>query len=276
MSQNIFFQDTFTGFRKFIVNIFSFYIRVSPVEIGKGIIKRNIIKKLLPARPLVFTAISPTGAKINFEYQSDIGSGIYMTRKFFETNEISEFYRHIKNGVILDIGANIGIYTTSLGVATKNKNEIWCFEPVKSNVVMLKSNIDLNNLTNVKIYNTALGEFEGKIEINLSADSAYSSIKDLTRYKSSVTETVSIVPLDKIWAENKFPVIDAIKIDVEGAEIEVLKGALGLIEKNNPVILIEANDSEFLNKLVSFLEPLGYNYSQPKGFEKWNFLFVHK
>ena len=65
-----------------------------------------------------------------------------------------------------------------------------------------------------------------------------------------------------------------IKIDVEGAEAQVLEGAQELIERDKPHLLLEANSADHLDLLVSWLGPRGYSFYQPPGFAAWNYLFT--
>ena len=65
-----------------------------------------------------------------------------------------------------------------------------------------------------------------------------------------------------------------VKIDVEGAELDVLRGAGELLRQAGPALLLEANDAAALDRLQQQLAPLGYRFTQPPGFAVHNYLAV--
>jgi hypothetical protein len=85
---------------------------------------------------------------------------------------------------------------------------------------------------------------------------------------------VRAVTLDALWAEHGEPELSAVKIDVEGAEPAVLRGATRLLEPWHPAVLIEANDDALRDVQTALLEPLGYRRTHPDGFSAYNYLFV--
>jgi FkbM family methyltransferase len=76
--------------------------------------------------------------------------------------------------------------------------------------------------------------------------------------------------LDNIWVEAGRPTVSVLKVDVEGAELEVLMGAQQMMESCHPTLLCEANSIEHLHRLSDYLRVRGYDVYQPHGFERWN------
>jgi FkbM family methyltransferase len=184
-------------------------------------------------------------------YHSDLGT--FYIRKgtldfqfgnsAYEWN-VKEFVNmHIsKCNKFLDIGANIGTYTILFGKAGL---EGCSFEPVNENFNALKKNVELNNIKNkVKLFKLGLGEFSENDEfifdpINTGA-THLSSIDNPNAIKGK-KEIVSIVPFDSIYSSCEFDTNkDTIlmKIDVEGMELSVIKGAANFLKEFPEIIMV--------------------------------------
>ncbi len=162
----------------------------------------------------------------------------------------------------IDIGANIGLWSRDL---SKYFNKLVCFEPNPLCQEYLKNNISMNNS---KIYNYALGEYEESKNLILHpTNSGASSFVNRTKLgkKDDGTkiygEFPKETPMAKVGVKKldtfNFNNIDFIKIDVQGFELNVLKGANKTLKKNNPVLCIEEDDSK--NSLViPYLEELNF------------------
>lgn len=139
-----------------------------------------------------------------------------------------------KNEYAVDIGSNYGIYSF---LFSKFFKKVESFEPIK------KHFIETNNLfSNVKVYNYALGnkEYYGNINvpiINNRLIYGFSSIH--TTFENSISEKIYVKKFDKIF---KCKSLAFMKIDVEGYEVEVIKGALESIKKFKPIIMVEIED----------------------------------
>jgi FkbM family methyltransferase len=251
------------------------YLRLSPLERGKGLLTRLFLTPFMPLPPASFVAYLPGGARIALEYRETLGL-ITLLHGGFELAETRRLCTGVKPGTcVIDVGANVGVFTVSLGSALRSSGTAWAFEPLPSNVERLKQNIRLNDLGNVTVYPLALGNRKGEVIFHLSDDPAFHSIVAVApRRDSGRTVKVRIDRLDNIWHEAGCPPVSLIKIDVEGAELQVLEGAQDLILRNKPDLLLEANSPDHLATLVNWLAPRGYTYFQPPGFTSWNYLFT--
>ena len=140
------------------------------------------------------------------------------------------------NHVFVDVGANVGKYTV---LAARLCGKVYAVEPDPDNLVALVANIMLNNAAGrVMVICKALGAKPGTAR--LSQSGAQSRI---TSSDEGGTIVVDVTTLDECC-----PDADIVKIAVEGYELEVIRGALRIIESRRPVLLIEHHDYIFGNK----------------------------
>jgi FkbM family methyltransferase len=164
-------------------------------------------------------------------------------------------YFSLRDGVFIDIGANIGRYVIIVSKHLKSGSVI-AIEPEKNNFEILKKNIGLNKLSNVILKNLACSDKVGKIYFYIDGfSSGGHSIKPKKGFRKIYVKTSRV---DRILAELKIKRVDLIKIDVEGAEAEVLKGAIKTLKKYHPKIIFEAWEDKKLKIVKDILDPLGY------------------
>lgn len=158
--------------------------------------------------------------------------------------------KYISSGEnILDIGANIGNH--SVFFATEcGANHVFSFEPQKDVFEILNKNISLNGLQDVcTTYNMALGAGKGNAKI-----ASYNRNNcGGTSFAMDNGGNVTVISVD----EMDFPEIGFVKIDVEGFEYDVLKGAERFLRNMNPVIYIEIKEENF-NKVNGLMNSYGY------------------
>jgi FkbM family methyltransferase len=248
------------------------YLKSFPIQRGKGIVLRNVLLPLLPPVPETFETSVPGGARLRLQFREVVGLSTLMGGGF-ETAEIEYVRAHLKpSDTFIDVGANAGLYTMAMaGVVGR----VMAYEPLPENFERLRANIKLNNFSNVESFLMALGDHDGKAELKSANDPGYHSIVAVSEQRADGGSlTVPIARMDTVWHEAGSPFVSAIKIDVEGAELLVLKGAETVLSACRPLFLIEANTRDHLNRLKAWLEPRGYRYHQPAGFKAWNYAFV--
>ncbi|HRS54136.1 MAG TPA: FkbM family methyltransferase [Bacteroidales bacterium] len=172
-----------------------------------------------------------------------------------------------KKGIILDIGANIGVMSVYLSKKLP-ESKIFAFEPVPTNIKVLKKIIKYYKLPNVKIFEFALGNYDGETEMILPIISnvkmqGLSYVKQENNYypndNGGIKYTVPIKRLDSLeeLINVKLP-ITGIKIDVENFEYFVLLGGKELIQKHHPVIYAELWNNKNKDNSLALLQELGY------------------
>jgi len=171
-----------------------------------------------------------------------------------------------EDGIILDLGANIGV--TSYHLAKKNPDSVvFSFEPLAQNMNTLKRIKKRFKLNNINEFQVAVGEQSGEIEmimpvINNVPMHGLSHVvhEENTENNKGFRYKVPMICLDNFENLNKNKErITAIKIDVENFEYFVLKGGEQLIQKNQPVIYCELWDNDNRKKCISLLNNLGYS-----------------
>lgn len=162
------------------------------------------------------------------------------------------------NSNVLNVGANIGLYTIISGVICKNGN-VFAFEPSQMNFKRLENNVLLNNLNNIHTYNLAAGEKNSVMKLfrdnlNPKLDSHF-TLSNEGKTDSEIIGNVSVVALDTLLQE--FPPFDLIIIDVEGHELDLIKGARTLI-KINKKSLIMMEVTKHNNEILELMKELGF------------------
>lgn len=177
-------------------------------------------------------------------------------------NQIKNYIN--QNGVILDVGANVGGLTLPFAKILAPLGKVYAFEPDLQIIDQLKKNIEINDLKNVTIVPMALQENQDIQEIEFiqrrkndedgRINKGLSTIQKIDNdYKKSFKlkkQIVKCTTIDYFVKKEKIERLDLIKLDVEGAEYRVLKGGIKTIQKNLPIIVYES--SSIHDKVFNF------------------------
>jgi FkbM family methyltransferase len=248
------------------------YINHVPLDRGKGVLSRLLLKPLLPPLPNEFDAVLPGNGTIRLRYREVLGFSTLVSGSFeaAETQFLCGFAR--PGTVAVDVGANVGVFTIPLAQAVGPAGRVLAFEPAPENYARLRANVLRNQLANVRVYEVALGSTQGKATLALAPDPAFHSLAE--RQEEDTFLEVAVAPLDAFWNPETDHAVSVLKIDVEGTELDVLHGAKRVVEAARPVVLAEARNEGKLEELVEFFRPLGYRHWQPPEFRPWNHAFV--
>lgn len=156
--------------------------------------------------------------------------------------------RYLKPGdVFIDVGANIGLHTLSAARAMEGEGRIIAFEPFDPTIQLLKKTLWLNGYSKItETHQAAVSNHAGHQLLYLGETCGYHSIFPLSTSEEPIGVEVPVVTLDNTIDENLC--IKLIKIDVEGAEIEVIEGARQIIENNTDIGLIVEFGSSHLSR----------------------------
>ncbi len=184
----------------------------------------------------------PSGTWWLFE-MNFIGSSIL--EGGYENAECNFERRFLKPGMtVLDIGAHCGFHTLVHSKSVGPRGRVLAFEPSRSNRKRLRVNLAMNFCRNVNVLPWALGEEDGSATLYVvEGNTVLNSLRPQANAKSATPTRVAVRPLDGVLGELRVAKVDFIKLDVEGAELAVLRGAarlLGTVPR--PVILCEVQE----------------------------------
>ncbi len=195
----------------------------------------------------------------HYQYFCRIGKGDFLPGH--ESHIVGRFAPK-EGDVVVDIGAHIGRYTITSSKQVGNTGHVVAIEADPENFQILKRNIALNNLRNVLALNYAV--FSTRMRMKLyeqSASAKYNSIMLTRAGKTNNYVEVNADTLDNILEINGIKRVNWIKIDVEGAEFEVLKGAIKTLSYENVSLLIEIHnigDPTHHDNIIDFLKYHNY------------------
>jgi FkbM family methyltransferase len=167
--------------------------------------------------------------------------------------------------VCYDVGANLGFFSVLLGRLAGPSGLIYAFEPVPRNAAMIERNARLNRMRNIKVLSVALSRTDGRGELLLARHVGGAVLRgagvpvDLAGHA-----TVETCAIDTLVGSRKIEPPDVVKIDVEGAEMDVLRGMERVLRARAPVVVLELDDEteaaceEKIALCRSFLGSLGY------------------
>ena len=173
----------------------------------------------------------------------------------YEMGKRKAFERIINPGaVVYDIGANVGYFSLLSAVLVGSGGFVYAFEPLPRNVEFLRKHIKLNKLNNIQVVDAAVSDHTGEAWFNLGASSAMGHLSE------SGEVQVRLVSLDRLLSERLLKPPDFMKIDVEGAEYDVLCGAQEMIRAHRPVLFLDTHDRKAHDLTISFLSEQGYQF----------------
>jgi FkbM family methyltransferase len=207
--------------------------------------------------------------KLN-KVKTNIGISLYLDpldslalsyNRIYEPKETFLIQKTVKQGMrILDIGANIGYYTTIFSKFAGNGG-INAFEPDVQNFKILQRNCELNQCKNVNLHNVAIGNCNSQQKL-------YLSNKNHGDHRSYPTENyrdfieIKMVSVDHYLKSE--PNIDFIKMDIQGFEMSALEGMKNTLLKFKPILLLEIWPEALINNktdpkyMIAFIRNLGY------------------
>jgi FkbM family methyltransferase len=185
-----------------------------------------------------------------------------------DPNELAFVDRFLRPGMtFLDIGANDGLYTTLASKCIGPHGTVWAFEPSSRELSRLERNLELNHLT-ARVFPLALADSNGPAELKV-APYGHEGLNTLGSFVHEIDpgggEKVQLARLDDILEQNPLAHLDFIKLDVEGAELRALKGAVRALQRYRPVLLFEVSDAALREQggsaadLTAFLQAQNYD-----------------
>ncbi|AWK90046.1 FkbM family methyltransferase [Azospirillum thermophilum] len=165
--------------------------------------------------------------------------------------------------VVFDIGAYTGLYALTAARAAPAAR-IVAVEPVPANLARLKKNLEANGCDRAQAVHAAVLDRPGEVTVRRTDVREFlTSGASIVRHRPAEGVAEDIVPGvtgDDLLKLSGEAAVDLVKIDVEGAEAQVLSGMAGLLERCGPDLLIECLDEEAAGRVDAILRPLGYRF----------------
>ncbi len=247
-------------------------LRKIPNVPGKHFYSKKLIKPIINRLDAEQTLELNSGSsKIICRLRDWIPWNIYLHGSYIVEEAYEKFMLSYceQSKVIFDVGANIGYYTVQF--ANKTDGKVYAFEPMNYQYRMLLKNVEINELNNVYPVKKIVSDHNGIQRIYFSGmdNTAASSVI----VKTNQYEDAPSITLDQFCEENSIQSIDFLKIDVEGYEMNVLKGLSDMLGcLNVESIFIEIVEKHLQNagssseELVNYLKCLNYHgYSIKSG-----------
>ena len=169
--------------------------------------------------------------------------------------------RHLRPGMtFIDVGANKGDFTLLAARLAGNSGTVISIEPAPDNHSILQRSIELNDYTNIRVLHVALSDRDGTANLQIGSTSGSHTLSP--EFNGLRTVAVPTRTLDGVVAEQQLGSVDMIKIDVQGLELAVLRGASQTLRANPGIILLLdlPKQSEKRRAIGEYLAPFGFTY----------------
>ena len=223
----------------------------------------------LPTCELTLSTVRTSRAELRLLHVKGdyIPEKVVRERKFYE-NEFLELLEnfHQPETLIIDVGANVGNHT--LFFSKVLGATVLAFEPEPHNLLCLELNLQLNGVrTQVTTQRFALGDAVKQVELTMAIGQNFGSFSNMPELNPNHNPkpalpscTVPSRRLDEALADQPSALaVGLLKIDVEGMELEVLRGATATLREHRPLVAVECFNSQVLSQIDALLTPLGYS-----------------
>jgi FkbM family methyltransferase len=180
----------------------------------------------------------------------------------YEVSRVRAFANMVAQGaVVYDVGANVGIYSLLASLRAGRSGRVYAFEPLERNLQYLRRHISLNQLQNCTVLAEAVCNQDGTRSFSSAAlDSS------MARLSLEGELVVPSTTLDScIYGTRGLPPPDIMKIDVEGAELEVLEGSRRTLDEFHPAIFLEVHGTQLHADCRALLSKMGYHIDEAYG-----------
>jgi FkbM family methyltransferase len=161
--------------------------------------------------------------------------------------------------VVYDVGANVGFYTLLASRLVREKGWVYSFEPWPDNVALLNRHLQLNHVVNVTVIPAAVAAKSGEMRF------AQGEIHQQGRLSETGSLKVRVVSLDDLVLNGSARPPHVIKIDVEGAELDVIRGAENVLRTYKPIIFLATHSKDAHQGCCEFLLSRGYSLTSLSG-----------
>jgi len=227
---------------------------------------KTIVYKTIGPRIFYKTAILPDGRKIRVDSTDLLGKRLLEQKPTSDAFELNLIEKNLKPGdVCIDVGANIGLYSLTMSKIVGKDGKVFSFEPSSKTFGILQQNIKINSIKNIVANQMGVSDKVGSADFFVTLQSGLAGLGNTGRGTVVQKETVKLVTLDKYFEGQNIDKVNFLKIDVEGFEGQVLKGAERLLRAQDDLkIMVELDEKNFKSfgfdvaDSIRFLNSLGY------------------
>lgn len=178
--------------------------------------------------------------------------------------DIVEQFRPKTGDIVIDVGAAFGFYTIMAAKKVGQQGRVVAIEAQPDSFEMLNKNIKLNRLANIATLNYAV--YSKRTTLKLYG--SYSIIQERAGQSLQSYIEVSADTLDNLLRQMGIDEVNWIKVDVEGAELEVLKGAVGILSRSRDIALfVEVHSQDLVRPILELCESYGFRVEFEKTYE---------
>ena len=160
-------------------------------------------------------------------------SGIRFIKGTYEPKNVQAIQNTVQeNDIAYDVGAHVGYFSVLMGDIVGSGGRVIAFEPRGLNLGYLQRHVSVNNCDNIKIVSKALGDHSGHAKLETRTGSGTGYVSD------TGDEDIEITSIDELVESGALPPPTFLKIDVEGGEMAVLRGAQKVIESQRPRMIL--------------------------------------
>lgn len=232
------------------------------LEKNVSIIKRSTLKLCARCRLILGHLLRLLPADIAIRIPTGINKGFHWIRGYGTAPEWMGVYERSKQKIVrelvvsgnsvFDIGANAGFYTLAFSRLVGSNGSVFAFEPLGRNCAKILRHLSVNRIENVILMQCAISEFTGIISFQPGKNDFVGKISACGSY------LIPAFSLDDFVARQRIADPDLIKIDVEGAEAAVLKGAGKILQRRRPLILLALHGESQCAECFEILQDLHY------------------
>jgi FkbM family methyltransferase len=238
-----------------------FYTSIRRVPVA-GRLAHELVTKLLPP-----------GARLPITVSRGAGAGLFLSvdpryEVPYATGDYEEFLlkdlaSRLRTGdVLYDVGAHVGFISLFAARLVGSVGKIYAFEADEDNSTRLLEHREMNSLAQIEVVRAAVWSESTKLSFRRASDSSGRNMGSVAgiagRENVSDTVVVEAVTLDNFVREHRPPTV--VKVDVEGAEEEVLAGAEGIFRRSRPALICEIHNAQAAEGVRKRLAACGYGW----------------
>ncbi len=248
-----------------------FYLRSSPFDLFKEFLRHGVVGH----SPDHVQFTNRDGITFHLDVRECVQKAIFCFH-YFEPEDVAAFRTFMKPGsVVFDVGANIGQYSLLASKLVGEGGQVYAFEPSPDVLNKLQENIKLNSAENIEVVAKAVTAKSGRMQFYTASEQGNQGVGSLlpaeayrAHTRSADSIDVEALTLDDFCEDRGIERVDFLKIDVEGFDLEVLKGAGKLMERNPDLVVFSEVEPLNLSQVDTTIEDF-YRFTETHGFQAW-------